>query len=83
MRDRRDIPYPIALDIHADAARAFGDVRITPTSFLIAPDGRIVYHRTGELDPETLRSEIIELMPRTSLGDTCRNNQRELLLCSG
>jgi peroxiredoxin len=83
MRDRRDIPYPLALDIHADAARAFGDVRITPTTFLIAPDGRIVYHRTGELDPETLRSDIIRLMPQADLGDICRNNQRDLLSCSG
>lgn len=45
MRDTRQIPYPIALDIKGEAARAFGDVRLTPTSFLIAPDGRIVRDR--------------------------------------
>jgi len=58
MRKARNIPYPIALDINADAARAFGDVRLTPTSFLIAPDGRIVYRKTGSMDMTRLRVDI-------------------------
>jgi len=62
MRKARDIPYPVALDIHADAARAFGNVRLTPTSFLIAPDGRIVYQKIGAMDLDKLRSDILGML---------------------
>ncbi len=44
------LPFPVALDVMGDAMRAFGDVRGTPTSFLIGKDGVIVERRTGELD---------------------------------
>ena len=62
MRKARSIPYPIALDIHAEAAHAFGNVRVTPTSFLIAPDGRIVYRMTGVMDMEKLRIDILAML---------------------
>jgi peroxiredoxin len=62
MRKSRDIPYPIALDIHADAARAFGNIRFTPSSFLIGPDGRVVFHKNGSMDMERLRQDIVELL---------------------
>ena len=62
MRNARKIPYPIALDIHAEAARAFGDVRLTPTSFLIAPNGRIVYQKLGEMNMAKLRQDILDML---------------------
>jgi peroxiredoxin len=62
MRKSRDIPYPVALDLHADAAHAFGDVRVTPTSFLIAPDGQIVKSKVGRLDMTGLRREILAMI---------------------
>ena len=62
MRDARAIPYPIALDIEGTAARAFGNVRLTPTSFLIGPDGRIVQHNTGELDLADVHGQIRSLL---------------------
>jgi len=62
MRKARGIPYPVALDIHAGSAHAFGDVSVTPTSFLIAPDGRIVQRRTGRLDMAGLRREILAMI---------------------
>jgi peroxiredoxin len=65
MRNARNIPYPVALDIHAEAARAFGNVQLTPTSFLIAPDGRIVYHKTGEIDLTKLRQKILGILKTT------------------
>jgi len=58
----RSIPYTIALDIDAHAARAFGDVELTPTTFLIAPDGRIVYRETGLMDMDRLRNAILALL---------------------
>lgn len=50
MQRRRELPYRIVLDLEGEAARAFDDVRLTPTSFLIAPDGRIVQHTLGEMN---------------------------------
>lgn len=46
----RKLPFPVALDVMGEAAKAFGDIRGTPTSFLIGKDGTIVEQRTGELD---------------------------------
>lgn len=61
---QRAIPYTIALDITGDAARAFGDVRLTPTSFLIAPDGRIVKQKIGEMDMKEVRRLIHGMLAR-------------------
>ena len=62
MRKSRNIPYTVALDIDGRAAQAFGNVRLTPTSFLVAPDGRIVLHRTGEMDMPKLRKNILNML---------------------
>jgi peroxiredoxin len=60
----RAIPYPIALDIQNEAATAFGGIRLTPTSFLIAPDGRVVHQKIGELDMHKVRELIAEMLSR-------------------
>lgn len=62
MTERRQLPYPIALDTDASIARAFGDVELTPTTFLVAPDGRIVFHKLGELDMAKLEETIRGLL---------------------
>ena len=62
MRKARNIPYPVALDIHGAAAQAFGNVRLTPTSFLISPDGRIVSRKIGEMDMPGLRNNILAML---------------------
>lgn len=54
----RELPYQIALDIEGKVAQAFGDVMLTPTTFLIAPDGRIVMNKIGQFDNEHVRTEI-------------------------
>ena len=64
MRESRGIPYRVSLDIHADAAGAFGDIRAMPTSFLVAPDGRIVMRKVGRLDMPELRREILAMIAR-------------------
>jgi peroxiredoxin len=52
------MPYPVALDHEATIVQAFGNVRVTPTHVLIAPDGEIVWSRHGELDTTELRGTI-------------------------
>lgn len=52
------LPYNISLDIDYAIADAFGDVRLTPTSFLIDPEGKIVLHKLGMLDMSSLRKQI-------------------------
>ncbi len=59
------IPYPLALDIRSDAAVAFGDVKVTPTTFLIAPDGRIVYRKSGLPDMQRLRHLVQAMLAPT------------------
>ncbi len=58
----RSINYPIALDILNEAAAAFGGVRLTPTSFLIAPDGRVVHQKIGELDINKVRTLVVDML---------------------
>jgi len=61
----RNIPYRIALDINSKAARAFGDVGVTPTSFLIAPDGRVAHRKAGELDMHVVRQLIAGMLTQS------------------
>ncbi len=59
---QRAVPYSIALDIDKSAVRAFGIRELTPNSFLIAPDGRIVYHKVGEMDMKKVHDMILGML---------------------
>ena len=54
----RQLPFPVVLDIKGEHARAFGDVQLTPTSFLIGKDGSILDQKLGELDFGKLRAQL-------------------------
>jgi peroxiredoxin len=62
----RQIPYPLALDLDSTAARAFGDVSITPNTFLIAPDGQVVLQNTGALDTQKIRGLVLDMLDRAT-----------------
>lgn len=47
---RRALPFKVALDGDGDIAKQFGRVRITPTSFLIDRNGRVIKEYIGEPD---------------------------------
>ena len=51
----RQLPFPVALDVKGELAQAFGDVRLTPTSFIIGKEGQIIEQKIGELDFVKLR----------------------------
>ena len=59
------LPFTVALDPKGDAARAFGDVRLTPTTFLIDKQGRIVQKFLGAPDFAKLNATIEELLKAT------------------
>ncbi|MDH5179339.1 MAG: TlpA family protein disulfide reductase [Gammaproteobacteria bacterium] len=50
MQQTMKIPYPIAIDIQGEVVRAFGNVPVTPNTFVIDPAGFIVKHHIGLWD---------------------------------
>ena len=46
----RQLPFPVALDVDGAHARAFGNVQLTPTSFIVGKDGTVLEQKIGELD---------------------------------
>ena len=52
------LPFPVALDVNGEAVAAFGNVSLTPTSFLIAKDGSLLEKKIGELDFTKLRATL-------------------------
>ena len=58
----RGTPYAVALDVDGAIARAFGDVSVTPTHFLIDPDGGIALRRTGALDFPALAGRLRSML---------------------
>jgi peroxiredoxin len=48
--ETRKLPFKVALDVDGSAAKAFGDVQLTPTTFVIGRDGKILKRYVGEPD---------------------------------
>ena len=57
-------PFTFVMDTDGALAKAFGDVLLTPTSFLIAPNGKIVYQQIGEDQFEMVTERIKQLSPQ-------------------
>src|SRR3972149_3718399 len=60
------VSYPIALDVDGSIAKAFDNVMLTPTSFLISPEGRIIKQQLGEMDMDKLQQQIEDLLLQQS-----------------
>jgi len=54
----QQLPYDVALDMQAENAHAFGDVSLTPTTFLIDPDGQIALQKTGLFDLNEIKIQL-------------------------
>ena len=63
----RQVPYPISLDVDGSIAKAFDNVMLTPTSFLIGPDGTVLKRKIGEMNMETLRKQIMDLLSQKQI----------------
>jgi peroxiredoxin len=47
---KNGLPFTVALDPDGAVAQAFGNVRVTPTTFVIDRQGQIIQHYVGEPD---------------------------------
>lgn len=45
---RHDMPFRVALDASGEIGRQFGNIRVTPTSFLLDKQGRVLRHYVGQ-----------------------------------
>jgi len=55
---KRALPFRIALDADGAVARAFGNVSVTPTTYLLDRSGRIVAKYVGEPDWQEIQARI-------------------------
>lgn len=58
MREQKGLPYLITWDESGEISAAFDDVRVTPTHFLISPEGEIVMRKIGALKAEQLKQRL-------------------------
>ena len=58
MRAQKNLRYLITWDHKAEIAQAFDNVRVTPTHFLIAPNGDIVMRKIGGLNLDRLHIKL-------------------------
>ena len=60
--ESRRLPFGVAIDNTGEVARGFGDVQLTPTSFLIDKHGKIVKRYVGAPDFAALHQLIEQLL---------------------
>lgn len=46
--ETRQLPFKVALDVTGEAAKAYGDVSMTPTTFVVDKDGNIIKRYVGK-----------------------------------
>lgn len=56
--ETRQLPFTVALDTMGEVAKAFDDVQLTPTAFLLDRDGRIVKRYLGDVDQKIFYADI-------------------------
>jgi peroxiredoxin len=58
----RKLPFGVAIDNTGAIAKGFGDIKLTPTTFLINKRGEIVKRYVGAPDFEALHSLVEKLL---------------------
>jgi len=64
--EKAALPFKVALDPHGEVALGFKDVRMTPTTFLIDRQGRIVHKYLGKPDFGVLHALLEELLAKAA-----------------
>lgn len=62
--EKNPYPFQFVMDSDGALAKEFGDIKLTPTNFLIAPNGNIVYQKIGEPDFALLTQRIEQMSPQ-------------------
>ncbi|MEZ5701217.1 MAG: TlpA disulfide reductase family protein [Burkholderiaceae bacterium] len=60
----RQLPFKVAMDNTGQIAKDWGDVQLTPTTYLIDKEGQIVKRFVGEPNMDALHSLIEELLKK-------------------
>lgn len=63
-----NMPYKVALDVSGETMVAMGRVQATPTTFLVAPEGHILWRKAGRLNMSALHQELAKLLLQPSGG---------------
>lgn len=58
----RPLPYLLTLDIEAKFSKAFGNVNVTPTTFLLNSTGKIIWQKVGLIERSELQPLIEKLL---------------------
>lgn len=58
MSQAQALPYDVAWDVQAKHARQFGNVQLTPSTFLISADHKIVWSTIGVFDVNDMNDRI-------------------------
>ena len=56
--ESRELPFKVVVDATGDIAQAFGDVRLTPTAFLIDREGNIIRRYLGNYDKDSFLATV-------------------------
>lgn len=56
--ETRKLPFPVVIDAQGELARAFGDVQLTPTAFLIDKQGHIIKRYLGNYDEQAFLATV-------------------------
>ena len=63
--ETRKLPFKVAIDNTGAVAQAWGDVKLTPTTYIVNKQGQIVKRYVGEPDFNELHRLIEKLLAET------------------
>jgi peroxiredoxin len=64
--ETRALPFKVAMDADGANAKAFGEVQLTPTTFVVDKDGHILKRYVGEPEWESLHKLLDEALAKSA-----------------